>query len=289
MTARLTRFAPSPTGYLHVGHAYSALTVADFASSCGARLLLRIEDIDHTRCRPAYTEAIFEDLAWLGLRWETPVRIQSAHLDDYRDALDRLKAMGLVYPCDCTRGTIRAYLAETGATASGPDGPVYPGICRRKPAAERAALMASGRAVAWRLDVGAALSAAGADLIWRDDVAGTIAADPARFGDVVLARKDIGTSYHLAVTVDDHLQGITDVVRGQDLFESTHIHRLLQALLGYATPYYRHHRLIADETGRKFAKRDGDRPLRDLRAAGVTPAALRAEFGLPFGRSCGSA
>lgn len=279
MTA-VTRFAPSPTGHLHLGHAYSALFAADAAGS-GGRFLLRIEDIDLERCRPAFADAIFDDLAWLGLAWETPVRRQSDHLADYEAALDRLDERGLLYPCFCTRGDIRREIEAAGHAPhdipAGPDGPVYPGICRRLSAGERAARIARGDAFARRLDMAEAVRQAG-PLSWRDLDRGETAATPAIFGDVVLARKDVPTSYHLAVTLDDHLQGVSLVTRGEDLLPASHLHRLLQALLDLDVPEWRHHRLLTDAGGKRFAKRDKAVSLRELRDAGTTPAALRREL-----------
>jgi glutamyl-Q tRNA(Asp) synthetase len=266
----VTRFAPSPTGFLHLGHAYSAL-VAARAAGTGGRFLLRIEDIDQARCREAFVAAILEDLAWLGLAWDGPVRRQSQHLGDYRAALDRLAALGLVYPCFCTRAAIKAEIANALDAPQGPEGPLYPGTCRNIAPAEREDRIAAGEPFALRLDVAAALQRTG-PLAWEDEEAGTVAAAPASLGDVVLARKDAPTSYHLAVTVDDALQGVTLVTRGRDLFAATHIHRLLQALLGLPTPRYRHHALLADAAGKRYAKRDRALTLRALREAGRTPA-----------------
>jgi len=271
----VSRFAPSPTGYLHLGHALSALTAAKLAE----RFVLRIEDIDTARCRPMFEQAICEDLAWLGLAWETPVRRQSEHLADYRAALDRLAARGLTYPCFCTRRQIQAEIARSPSAPQGPDGPLYPGTCRALDPAERARRTAAGEDHAIRLDVARAAALAG-PLTWQDDLAGRVAATPERLGDVVLARKETPTSYHLAVSVDDALQGVTLVVRGQDLFEATHVHRLLQALLDLPSPRYRHHRLLLDASGRRLAKRDGAVTLRALRAAGRTPADIRRMVGL---------
>ncbi len=275
----VTRFAPSPSGLLHLGHAYSALSAYDFAAARGGRFLLRIEDIDRGRCRPEFEAAIYEDLAWLGLDWETPVRRQSAHMDDYRAALDRLEARGLVYPCFCTRGEIRAEIAQSPSAPQGPDGPLYPGTCRGLSADERGARIASGASFALRLDAPSAAALAG-PLAWCEADVGEQACDALRHGDVVLGRKETPTSYHLAVTLDDGLQGITDVVRGADLFEASHLHRLLQALLDLPTPRYRHHPLITDARGRRFAKRDQAMTLRHLRQSGATPAELRQRLGL---------
>lgn len=268
----VTRFAPSPTGRLHLGHAYSALLAWAFAKERGGRFLLRIEDIDPTRCREEHVQGISEDLAWLGLDWEEPVRRQSEQLADYAAALDRLRSQRLVYPCFCTRREIAEEVARSGAAPHGPDGPVYPGTCRRLDPVTRSERM-TREPHAWRLDVAAALARTG-PLDWWDAHAGTVAATPEIFGDVVLARKDAPTSYHLAVTVDDALQGVTDVVRGEDLFAATHVHRLLQALLGLPTPRYRHHALIRDAEGRRLAKRAGAPALADLRAGGADPARI---------------
>lgn len=274
----VTRFAPSPTGLLHRGHAYAALFAADAARRAGGRFLLRIEDIDTGRCRPDFVAAILEDLAWLGLDWQMPVRRQSEHMHDYGAALGRLAARGVVYPCFCTRRDIAAEIARAGAAPHGPDGPVYPGTCRALSPAEAARRIARGDAHALRLDTAGALALTGA-LTWHDRAAGSVAADPAALGDVVLARKEMPTSYHLAVTVDDALQGVTLVTRGTDLFHATHVHRLLQALLGLPVPEWHHHPLLAGPDGERLAKRSGAPSLAALRAAGADPAALRAELG----------
>jgi glutamyl-Q tRNA(Asp) synthetase len=268
-----TRFAPSPTGWLHLGHAYAALFAQEAAA--GGRFLIRLEDIDGTRARPEYEEAIFEDLAWLGLQWETPVRRQSDHFEDYRAALAKLEALGVLYPCFCTRREIQEEIAHAGNAPQGPDGPLYPGTCRNRDTTERAQRMAAGESYALRLDVAKAARLTSCDLVWTDRERGTFQALPAVFGDVVLARKDTPTSYHLAVVVDDALQGITLVTRGEDLLEATHLHRLLQELLGLPVPAWHHHRLITDETGKRLAKRDDARSLRSLRAAGWTPERVR--------------
>ncbi|MDE1900825.1 MAG: tRNA glutamyl-Q(34) synthetase GluQRS [Alphaproteobacteria bacterium] len=270
----VTRFAPSPTGYLHLGHAWSAL-FAHRAAQDG-NFLLRIEDIDPVRCRPAFTAAIFDDLRWLGLTWPEPVRIQSQHMADYAAALDALRGMGLLYPCFCTRREIEVEARRAGAAPHAEDGGfIYPGTCRALPAAERAARLAESAQVNWRLDIGAAMKRTGA-LSWHDRAKGHIVARPDLFGDVVLARKDVPASYHLCVTVDDHLQGVTLVTRGEDLFASTDIHRLLQALLGCGTPDYHHHPLRTDAAGRRYAKRDQSVTLRALRDAGKTPEDIEA-------------
>lgn len=279
----VTRFAPSPTGLLHLGHAHAALFAFRAARAAGGRFLLRIEDIDRGRCRPAHQAAILEDLAWLGLTWETPVRRQAEHLDAHRAALDRLAAMDLLYPCFCTRAEIQAEIAASPSAPHGPDGPHYPGTCRRLDRATRSAWLADGRPHALRLDMAAALARTGAagPLPWHDRARGRQIATPQRFGDVVLARKDVPTSYHLAVTLDDAAQGVTLVTRGQDLFEASHVHRLLQALLGLPVPEWHHHGLLTDDRGRRLAKRDNARALRTLRAAGLTPAEARAMAGFP--------
>lgn len=280
-TMIVTRFAPSPTGHLHLGHAHSALIAAGEAARAGGVFLLRIEDIDGTRCRPEYVDGIERDLAWLGLDWPRPVRHQSRHMDDYRAALDRLAGQGLVYPCFCTRQQIAAEIAASGNAPHGPDGPVYPGTCRHLDPAVGAARIAAGETHAFRLDVAAARARAGGDLTWTDRDAGVQQAQPELFGDVVLARKETPTSYHLAVTVDDALQGVTLVTRGIDLFAATHVHRLLQALLDLPVPQYRHHRLLTDEHGRRYAKRDRSLTLASLRDAGHGPAEVRALAGFP--------
>ncbi len=264
----VSRFAPSPTGRLHLGHAFSAIRAHDLAWEAGGRFLLRIEDIDPGRSREVFVDGIEEDLRWLGLAWDGPVLRQSTRIDAYRTALGALGAAGLLYPCFCTRADIAA-----AATAPhGPQGAIYPGTCRVLDAAERGRRMAA-EPFAWRLDMARAIAVAG-PLSWHDAVMGAVDAEPERFGDVVLARKDAPASYHLAVTVDDAWQGVTDVVRGMDLFEATHIHRLLQALLGLPTPRYHHHPLLTGADGRRLAKRTGAPTLADLRTSGADPAAL---------------
>jgi glutamyl-Q tRNA(Asp) synthetase len=264
----ISRFAPSPTGLLHLGHAWSAIQAHDRARGTGGRFLLRIEDIDGTRSREAFVAAIEQDLHWLGLGWDGPVVRQSQRLHLYEAALDRLKARGLLYPCFCTRAEIAASLSAPHGDA----GPVYPGTCRHLPQEERSRRLA-GEQHAWRLDMAAAIALA-SPLSWHDELAGTIAATPAIHGDVILARKDAPASYHLAVTVDDAAQGISHVVRGRDLFDATHVHCLLQALLGLPTPDYRHHALIGGADGRRLAKRDRPPPLADRPAAGQDGTAL---------------
>jgi len=272
LTQVVSRFAPSPTGRLHLGHAWSALVAHDFARTRGGRFLLRIEDIDPGRTREEFVAGIEEDLAWLGLSWDGEVVRQSRRLALYSEALERLKARGLVYPCFCTRSAIAAEIAASAAAPHGPDGPFYPGTCRRLSEEERAARRAEPHA--WRLDVAGAAAEAG-PLAWRDGGA-EIRAAPETFGDVVLARKDAPVSYHLAVTVDDAAQGVTDVVRGRDLFAATHVHRLLQALLDLPTLIYHHHALLTDAAGNRLAKRHGAPTLLSLREAGADARALVA-------------
>lgn len=261
----VTRFAPSPTGYLHLGHAASAIIAHDLARRRGGRYLLRLEDIDFGRCRPEFAAAIEDDLSWLGLVRDGPVRVQSEHLEDYRAALDRLDAMGLLYRCFCTRAGIAAALgAPHGAEAA------YPGTCRRIDPDESAARALAGEPFALRLRMDEAASRVG-PMRYHEAGDGWIAADPRAHGDIVLARKDVAASYHLCVCHDDALQGVTHVTRGEDLRAATPVHVLLQALLGWPTPAYAHHPLLRDAAGRRFAKRDGAATLRDLRASGVTP------------------
>ena len=265
----VTRFAPSPTGYLHIGHAYAALFAA--AAAGPGQFLLRIEDIDPTRCRPEFEAAIFEDLAWLGLSWPQPARRQSEHFADYRAALDRLEGKGLLYPCFCTRADIQREIAAAAAAPHGPDGALYPQTCRRLSTAEQQDRRDAGTPYALRLRMDLACTSVG-PLSWHDEARGDMAATPEKFGDLVLGRKETPASYHLACTLDDALQGVTLVTRGEDLFEATHVHRLLQALLDLPPPRYRHHRLLTDASGRKFSKRDQAPTLRALRGSGKTPA-----------------
>jgi len=276
----VTRFAPSPTGFLHLGHAHSALQGWRRARAAGGRFLLRIEDIDPGRCRPDFADAILEDLAWLGLDWDGAVRVQSRHLAEYRAALDALAARGLLYPCFCTRADIMREVAASAAAPHGPDGPLYPGTCRRLAADERAARIARGEPHALRLDTAHALSLV-PPLTFAEEGQGRLRCDPARFGDAVLARKDAPASYHLCVTHDDALQGVTLVTRGEDLKPATDLHRLIQALMGWPEPAYAHHALLTDAAGRRLAKRDRAATLRDLRAAGRSPAEVRALAGVP--------
>jgi glutamyl-Q tRNA(Asp) synthetase len=287
MTTPVLRFAPSPNGHLHLGHALSALTNFEMARALGGRLLLRIEDIDATRCRPDYEQAIYEDLAWLGIVWEQPVRRQSEHFDGYRAALARLDAQGLVYPSFESRAEIARLVAEreqAGPWPRDPDGaPLYPGAARSLEPDERRRRMGA-EPYALRLDMATALAGAGATA-WRETgsgprgESGLVAADPAAWGDVVLARKETPTSYHLAVVLDDARQGVTHVVRGQDLFWATSVHRLLQALLDLPVPSYHHHRLILDADGQKLSKSTRATALRALRADGASPADIRRMVG----------
>ena len=279
--APIFRFAPSPNGFLHAGHAFSALLNAQLADSLGGTVLLRMEDIDTTRCTRAFETTAIEDLHWLGLRWPEPVRRQSDHLDDYRRAQDRLADAGLLYPCFCTRGDISRAIADRGDWPRDPDGsPLYPGTCRALSAAERQERCAR-EPHAWRIDMAAALARVGALAWteWTDDGATAVQAQPGVWGDVILARKDICTSYHIAVVVDDALQGVSHVVRGRDFFAATAVHRVLQALLGLPTPVYRHHPVLRDPAGDKLAKSRGSLPLRQSRAEGLTPQAIRRSLG----------
>lgn len=278
MTLETTRFAPSPTGWLHLGHAFAALFAADKAA--GGRFLVRLEDIDSTRSRPEYEIGIFEDLRWLGLSWQEPVIRQSERLEVYSAGLEKLRSQGLLYPCFCTRREIQQEIAHAGNAPHGPDGALYPGTCRHRSLQEGQERMARGEAYALRLDVARAVATAGKDLIWQDRFHGNFTATPGIFGDVVLARKDTPASYHLAVVLDDASQGVSLVTRGEDLLPATHLHRLLIELLGLPVPQWQHHRLILDEHGRRLAKRDEARSLRVLRGIGWTPDRVRAELGL---------
>ncbi|SDO60996.1 tRNA glutamyl-Q(34) synthetase GluQRS [Afipia sp. GAS231] len=284
------RFAPSPNGYLHLGHACSALLNFDLARAAGGRFLLRIEDIDATRCRPEFEAAIYQDLGWLGLTWETPVRRQSEHFDAYREAVEKLRASGLIYPSFESRTEIARLVAQQQSAAlwpHDPDGaPLYPGDAKSLSPEERKRLISSGVPYALRLDMTAACAQA-KDLGWTelgeglDGERGAVTARPEDWGDVILARKETPTSYHLSVVIDDALQGVTDVVRGSDLFWSTSVHRLLQSLLGLPQPLYRHHPLMTDASGQKLSKSTGAMALRELRAAGATPADIRERVQLP--------
>ncbi|MBV8913248.1 MAG: tRNA glutamyl-Q(34) synthetase GluQRS [Acetobacteraceae bacterium] len=270
MAPTVTRFAPSPTGYLHLGSAYAALFAWERARAAAGRFLLRIEDIDRDRCRPEYAGAILEDLRWLGLAWDGDVRVQSAHFPAYRAALDRLEAMGLLYPCFCSRADI----AASANAPHGPDGPVYPGTCRHLSAPLRAERLANGDRHALRLDVAAAIRITG-PLTWEEEGEGCLPCDPEAFGDPVLARKDTPASYHLCVTHDDALQGVTLVTRAVDLRPATSLHRLLQVLLGWPEPRYAHHPLLRAPSGQRLAKRDRALTVRAMRAAGLSPEEVR--------------
>lgn len=273
----VTRFAPSPTGHLHLGHAFSALVAWRRARDAGGRFLLRIEDIDPGRCRSEFATQIEEDLAWLGLNWDDGVRVQSQHLAEYRTVLDTLAARGLLYPCFCTRSEIAAEVAASTSAPHTPDGsPRYPGTCRRLPADERATRIARGDRYALRLDMARALAALSGALTFEEEGKGIVVCNPAHFGDVVLARKDAPASYHLCVTHDDAVQGVTLVTRGVDLQPPTDLQRLLQELMGWPPPAYAHHQLLADMSGRRLAKRDSAATIRALRATGKTAEAVRS-------------
>lgn len=276
----VTRFAPSSTGGMHLGHVFSAWFARDQAHRRGGTYLVRIEDIDAARCRPHFERAILDDLAWLDLASDGPVRRQSEHRADHAAALAQLDGKGLIYPCFCTRAEIRAEIERAGGAPHGPDGPVYPGTCRRLDPSERSRRIAAGAAFASRLDVAAARRRTGT-LAWRDHAAGQVAAEPELFGDVVLGRKDVPTSYHLAVTVDDAIQGVSLVTRGLDLFAATHVHRLLQALLDLPVPDYHHHRIVTDAHGERLAKRTGATTIAALRSAGHDAGEIRRLAGIP--------
>jgi glutamyl-Q tRNA(Asp) synthetase len=283
---RVFRFAPSSNGFLHLGHAYSALLNFDLARKCGGRFLLRIEDIDQGRSRPEYEAAIYEDLSWLGLKWEEPARRQSEHFDDYANALKKLDSLGLLYSCGCSRGDIALLVGARTNWPRDPDGVrLYPGTCKDQPNRAIGDVLRDGGENI-RLDMATAIAIAGAGVAWRERGAGgeerEIHASPSDWGDVVLARKDTPASYHLAVVVDDALQGVTDVVRGMDLFSATSLHRLMQKLLGLPQPVYRHHDLIRDERGEKLAKSRKSKALRALRAEGATPEDARRMLGFAW-------
>ncbi|HEX3654053.1 MAG TPA: tRNA glutamyl-Q(34) synthetase GluQRS [Rhizomicrobium sp.] len=281
----VTRFAPSPTGYLHLGHAFAAITAHETVKQHGGRFLLRIEDIDRIRCRPEFEKAIYDDLAWLGLQWEPPVVRQSERFDAYRAALQQLDSQGLLYPCFCTRADIAAEIARSAEAPHGPEGPLYPGTCRNLSKNERQERIELGAPYALRLNVQTGVERARALQFedygsGPDGEHGIVTANPLLFGDIVLARKDTPASYHLAVVVDDAFQGVTLVTRGNDLFAATHVQRLLQALLNLPVPAYAHHRLVLDKYSRKFSKRDRTVTLRDLRACDATPESIRNQIGL---------
>jgi glutamyl-Q tRNA(Asp) synthetase len=285
--AQVTRFAPSPTGPLHLGHALAAITAHDMARASGGQFLLRIEDIDTGRCRPEHEAAIMADLSWLGLSWDGPVLRQSEHLSRYRQRLAELSARGLTYPCFCTRAEIAAEVARMSAAPQDPEGPLYPGTCRMLSATQRHSRIAAGEGHAIRLDVAACIAAlAGRPVSFRElgrgpgGETGTLVVDGATSGDIVLGRKDVGISYHLAVVLDDHEQAVSLVTRGEDLFAATHVQRLLQEVLGLPAPDYGHHRLVRDAAGRRLAKRDRDQTLAALRTAGASPTDIRRMIGL---------
>jgi glutamyl-Q tRNA(Asp) synthetase len=279
----VTRFAPSPTGELHLGSAYSAWTGWHRAREAGGTFLVRIEDIDIRRCKRAFETAILADLKWLGFAWDDDVRRQSEHFVDYGRALDRLDQLGLIYPCFCSRADIEREIAASANAPHGPDGPLYPGTCRHLSVSQRRERMAAGQEHCMRLDAERAAGQAG-PYHFFDETLGRIDGEPRLLGDFVIARKDTPTSYHLAVTVDDHLQGVTLVTRGVDVLPSTHVHGLLQKLLGYATPQYAHHKLLTDGSGRRFAKRDRDMTIRAMREGGMTAEQV-VEQALRWGRA----
>jgi len=276
----ITRFAPSPSGRLHLGHAYAAMVAYDAARFSGGYFLVRMEDIDKNRCRPEFEDAIFEDLAWLGLKWAEPVMRQSDRMDNYADVIRELEALDIIYPCFCTRADIRAEIERSPAAPHGPEGVIYPGTCRHIPLQERLERVEGGEAHALRIDIDKALEIADPILTWNERDEGMSRAYPQRFGDVVLARKDTPTSYHLSVVVDDAAQGITLVTRGRDLFDATGIHRLLQSLLKYPVPRYYHHKLITDDRGKRLATRDAALSLETLRKNGSSPEYIRYLVGL---------
>ncbi|MGB7125279.1 MAG: tRNA glutamyl-Q(34) synthetase GluQRS [Methylovirgula sp.] len=283
--SHVLRFAPSPNGYLHLGHAFSALMNQEMASASGGSLLLRMEDIDVERCRAEFEQAICEDLAWLGLSWEAPVRRQSEHFDAYAEALTSLEQRGLVYPCFCARSDVVSAVAERPDWRRDPDGsPLYPGTCKHLSSAERSVRLAAGQPAALRIDMAVALAQARQKIVWREYGSGAerrdILADPNLWGDAVLSRKDIPASYHIAVVVDDAMQGITDVVRGEDLLMATSLHRLLQILLDLPAPVYHHHELLRDAAGRKLSKSLRAKSLRAMRREGVTPAEIKDQLGI---------
>jgi glutamyl-Q tRNA(Asp) synthetase len=264
----LTRFAPSPTGALHIGHAWSAFFAQAIARTHGGRMILRIEDIDCSRCRPEFIDDIYTDLEWLGLKWTKPVLRQSTRMIDYAAIIERLQAMELLYPCFCTRKDIKAEIDDAGAAPHGPDGPLYPGTCRALTKSEQQEKIASGAPYALRLDVEKACDMVGQRLTWRDQYQGEQTATPEILGDVVLARKGFSASYHLCVVADDAFQNITHISRGDDLFHASHMHRLLQAVLHLPVPLWSHHPLLLDENGQRFAKRNKSVTIQSLREAG---------------------
>mgnify|MGYP001272078787 CR=1 FL=1 len=277
--AVVTRFAPSPTGFLHIGHAYAAFFAAEKAKSSGGTFLLRIEDIDQSRCRDIYLDGIYKDLEWLGLHWEHPIRFQSNNMDDYQKALDKLKRQGIIYPCFCTRKEIKAEIKRAGGAPHGEEETVYPGLCRTLTPEIREKKLNSALPYAFRLNVKKALKLVG-ELTWTDVIKGKQKVEPSGLGDIVIARKDTPTSYHLAVTIDDAIQGVTLVTRGEDLSLSTSIHRLIQSLLGLEAPTYYHHRLFMGSNGTKLSKRDETMTIRFLRHSGKTPEDIKRMVGM---------
>lgn len=277
----VTRFAPSPTGRLHIGHAYSAMFAYKLAMESGGKFILRIEDIDPERCHKKFEDGIYEDFAWLGLKWEEPVRRQSDFMSEYSDAIAKLQARDLLYPCFCTRKEIREEVARSGYAPHGPEGLLYPGICKGLSTDEVAEKIAQGIPYAFRLDMNKALEQVTTPMTWIDRGEGKQIAKPEDLGDVVLARKDITTSYHLSVTMDDHAQGVTLVTRGEELFYATHLHRLLQELLELDVPEWHHHKFITDEDGNRLAKRDNAISLQYLREEqGKSPQDIMEMVGL---------
>lgn len=274
----ITRFAPSPSGHLHLGHAYAAFVASETARRSDGTFLLRIDDIDRARSRTEFEEAIFEDLAWLGLTWQEEVPRSSGNMPKYRSALDGLSARGLLYPCFCTRADIRAEIERSDEAPHGPAGSVYPGICRGLTDDERRTRIEAGEPHALRLHMARALEIAGGELVWIDAEAGEVKADPAAHGDVVLARKDTPTSYPISVVIDDAAQGINLVTRGKDLFHATDVQRLLQELLGLPVPDYHHHRLVTDDVGNRLATRDSAHTLRQMRMDGATPESVMVQL-----------
>ena len=279
-----TRFAPSPTGYLHLGHAYAAIFAANRALEVNGQFVLRIEDIDEVRSSLEFETEIFRDLSWLGVKWGSPVRRQSEHLSTYQAALEHLGDLNLLYPCFCSRKDIVREIANISHAPHGPEGFIYPGTCKNLDSLKIEELIASGAPYAMRLNMNRAISMTGT-LTWRDRRKGVQVAKPNKFGDIVLARKDISTSYHLAVTVDDHIQGVSLVTRGADLFEASHIHRLLQALLGFNVPDYEHHKVIVDRKGKRFSKRDGGARLSDFRKNECKPDSVFKMLGISLGQT----
>ena len=282
----VTRFAPSPTGWLHLGHVYAAKIAWERAREAGGRFLLRLEDIDPGRCRPEYAAGIIDDLRWLGLDWDGPIRTQSEHLSEYRATLDALVARGLLYPCFCTRAEIEQEAARSASAPHGPDGPLYPGTCRRLGPGERVARMRAGQSHALRLDVARSLAEIRAPLLYEEERQGSVLCHPERFGDPILARKDVPASYHLCVTQDDAGQGVTLVTRGDDLKPATDLQRLLQALMNWPAPRYAHHELLRDADGRRLSKRDRALTIRELRAGGCSPEQVLTMADLTRGGTC---